>query len=90
MLIISSREFREHQKSYLDKIDEGIEILIRRGKSRSYKLTPVKEDDTLMSKEEFFAKLDKSSKQGRDGKALRIMPGELLSDFLKRTEECSI
>ena len=72
MLVISSREFRDKQKNYLDKVDEGIEILIRRGKNKSYKVTAVTEDDTLMSKEEFFAKIDRSIQQAKEGKVTRI------------------
>ena len=70
MLVISSREFREKQKSYLDKVDEGQEILIRRGKDRTYKVVPVTEDDTLMSKEEFFARVDRSLQDAREGKGI--------------------
>ncbi|HBL32713.1 MAG TPA: prevent-host-death protein, partial [Porphyromonadaceae bacterium] len=40
MIIISSKEFRNKQKSYLDKVDEGLEVLIRRGKGKSYKIVP--------------------------------------------------
>ncbi|MDR2969049.1 MAG: prevent-host-death protein [Tannerellaceae bacterium] len=60
MLVISSREFRDRQKSYLDKVDEGMEILIQRSRNKSYKIVPVTEDDTLMSKEDFFAKIDRA------------------------------
>jgi hypothetical protein len=41
-------------------VDEGVEILIQRGKNKSYKILPVRDDDTLMSKEEFFAKIDRA------------------------------
>lgn len=51
MLIISSREFRDNQASYLDRIDSGEEILVQRGKNKSYKIIPVSEEDTLISKE---------------------------------------
>lgn len=74
MLVISSREFRANQKTYLDKIDEGAEILIQRGRHKSYKLVPVTEDDTLMSKEEFFAKIDLAIKESEDGKAVKLTP----------------
>jgi len=68
MLIISTREFRDKQKSYLDKIDEGVEILIRRAKNKSYKITPVTEDDTLMSKEEYYAMLEEGFQSIKEGK----------------------
>jgi hypothetical protein len=51
MLVISSKEFRDKQKCYLDKVDEGMEILIQRGKNKSYKIVPVTEDDILTNKE---------------------------------------
>ena len=46
MLVVSSKEFRDNQKNYLDKIDEGIEILLHRGKNKAYRIIPVTEDDT--------------------------------------------
>jgi len=81
MIIVSSREFRDKQKSYLDRVDEGVELLIRRGKNKSYKIIPVKEDDTLMSKEEFFAKIDKALEEAEQGKVTRITSKEELSAF---------
>jgi len=74
MLVISSREFRANQKTYLDKIDQGAEILIQRGRHKSYKLVPVTEDDTLMSKEEFFAKIDLAIQESENGKAVKLTP----------------
>ena len=58
MLIVSTGEFRGKQKSYLDKVDSGTELIIQRSKNRSYRVVPVEEDDTLMTKEEFFAMVD--------------------------------
>ena len=86
MLVVSTREFRDNQKSYLDKIDAGIELLIQRGKRKTYKIIPVSDDDTLMSKEAFFAKIDRSIQQAKEGKVYSMLPNESLSDFLKRTE----
>jgi antitoxin YefM len=74
MLVISTREFRANQKSYLEKVDRGLELLIRRGKNKSYKIVPVKEDDSLMSKEEFYAKLDRSLEQYKNGEYEELTP----------------
>lgn len=81
MVIVSSREFRSKQKSYLDKVDEGVEVLITRGKNKSYRIVPVTEDDTLMSEEEFFAKIDKALEEAAQGKVTRIRSEEELSAF---------
>ena len=49
------------------------------------KLTAKKKSDpTLMTKEEFFAKIDRSLEQARQGQVHRMLPGESLDDFLKR------
>jgi len=68
MLVISTREFRDRQRSYLDKVDMGTEILIQRRKNKSYKIVPVTEDDTLMSKEEYFARLERGLQSIKEGK----------------------
>jgi len=84
MLVISSKEFRDNQKSYLDKIDEGIEILLQRGKNKAYRIIPVTEDDTLMSKEAFFAKIDKSIAEAREGNLETFDTVESLRNFLEK------
>jgi len=72
MLVISTREFRDRQRSYLDKVDTGTEIFIQRNKNKSYKIVPVTEDDTLMSKEEYFAKLERGLQSIKEGKGKRM------------------
>lgn len=44
------------------------------------------EDDTLMTKEEYFAKIDRSLQQAKEGKVMRMLPNESLDDFLKRVK----
>lgn len=70
MLVISSREFRDNQASYFDRVDNGEEILVQRSKNKSYKITSVTEDDTLMSKEAFFAKIDRALEEVKEGKGI--------------------
>lgn len=84
MLVVSAREFRENQKSYLDQVINGVELLITRGKKQAFKILPVTNDDTLMSKEEFFAKLDKAKEEIKEGKTIAMEPDEKLEDLLNR------
>lgn len=84
MLVVSAREFRENQKSYLDQVINGVELLITRGKKQAFKILPVTNDDTLMSKEEFFAKLDKAKEKIKEGKFVEMEPDETLEDLLNR------
>ncbi|MDR0938684.1 MAG: type II toxin-antitoxin system Phd/YefM family antitoxin [Mediterranea sp.] len=41
--IVSPQEFKKNQNAYLDKIDEGAEVLIERENERSYRVVPVQE-----------------------------------------------
>ena len=79
MLIISSREFRDNQASYLDRIDNGEEILLQRGKDKSYKIVPVTKEDTVISKE-FILSPDKDLQRAITGE-------ELLSRLKPRIEK---
>jgi|TARA_B110000495_G_C22756424_1_gene443013 antitoxin YefM len=66
MLVISSREFRQNQKQYFDKVDKGEQIIVQRGKDKSYRLTPITNDDMYFNKKmlarikESILELDKS------------------------------
>ena len=48
------------------------------------KLTTKKEDPTLMTKEEFFARVDEAREQIRRGEGIKMLPNESLDDFLRR------
>ena len=83
MLVVGSREFRNRQRNYLDKVDAGMEILIQRGRTKSYKVTAVPEKyDTLMSKEDFFAKIDQAVKEIEDGKGMVVKDRNELMAYL--------
>lgn len=47
MRIITSREFRDHQKKYFEMVDNNEQIIVKR-KNRAYKLVPVSDDDMLV------------------------------------------
>ena len=83
MLVVNSREFREKQTAYLNQVDKGAEILIRRGKNRSYKITPVVKDDTLMSEEELLAIIKQGRQDAKDGKGILIKTKEDLKSYFQ-------
>lgn len=82
MLIISSREFRANQKSYFERIDNGEEVIIKRQGKKSYKITPITEDDTVMSKEEFIQKINKSLQEIKEGKSITLRGEDEINKFL--------
>ena len=47
MVIVSSREFRDHQKKYFDLVDQNEQIIVQRGKNKAYVIVPLNEVDRL-------------------------------------------
>ena len=61
------------------------EPLMRRLTKFVRKLVKEREaDPTLMTKEEYYAMLDKAEQQIARGEGMKMLPGEDLKDFLKR------
>ena len=50
MLVISTREFREKQGTYLNMAKEGKDIILKSRNNGSFKLIPVAESDMLIEK----------------------------------------
>ena len=48
------------------------------------KVVAKKSDPTLMTKEEFFAKLDEAEREIAEGKGIKMLPNESLDEFLRR------
>ncbi len=82
MLIISSREFRANQKSYFERVDNGEEIIVQRKGNKSYKISAISGDDTLMSKSEFIEKINISLQQITEGKATTLKGEDEITNFL--------
>jgi len=81
MLVISSREFRQNQRLYFDKVDKGENIIVQRGKDKAYALTPVSEDD-LYFNAEMIKKIKKSMKQAENGQVTTISSSEEIKELL--------
>ena len=81
MLVISSRELRQNQKMYFEKVDKGEQIIVQRGKDKAYTLTPVNEDDIYFNAE-MAEKIKQSIKQVEEGKVKRVTTPEGISNLL--------
>ena len=84
MLVISSREFRANTGRYLDMVAKGMDVILKSRDWGSFRLTPVKESDIVMSEKEFYEKLDRSIMQAKEGKVIRQQDGESIDDFVNR------
>ena len=81
MLVISSREFRQNQRLYFDKVDNGENIIVQRGKDKAYALTPVSGDDVYFNAE-MIKRIKESSQQAKDGKYVTLSSSEDIKDLL--------
>jgi hypothetical protein len=61
------------------------ENLLKRAAKYLRKLVAEKQaDPTKFTREEFFARIEESRQQAREGKVHRMLPGETLDEFLDR------
>lgn len=60
------------------------EPLMRRLTNYAKRLVKEKQDPTLMTEEEFFAKIERAEQQMERGEGMELLPGEDLTSFLKR------
>lgn len=81
MLVISSREFRQNQKQYFDRVDKGEHIIVQRGKDKSYALTLVTDDD-LYFNSAMINRLKQSILEIKNKDATTLNTSEQISDLL--------
>lgn len=72
MLVISSREFRQNQKLFLNLVDNNEQVVIHRGKDKAYKIVPVIPEDICMTEVEFYNKIDNSIRQAENGQVTHL------------------
>ena len=81
MKVVSSRDFRSRMGEYLREALTS-EVVIKSRDFGYFKLVPLTEDDTLMTKEEFFAKIDRAIERVRAGQYTEVSTKEELTAFL--------
>lgn len=82
MLVISSREFRSKQAEYMDKVDNGEQIIIRCGKNKAYALIPITKSDFYYTPD-MLAKINKAIEDSKAGKVTKIKTIEELKLVIK-------
>jgi len=81
VIIISSSEFRNNQKKYLDRVDKGEQVIVQRGEDKAYALTPITDDDQYFTPE-MIKKIEKSIQQIKDGESITFnTPAEMRAYF---------
>ncbi len=60
------------------------EALMKKLSKYVARLVKAKNDPTVMTREEFYAKIEKGEEDYRQGKTFAMLPGESYADFRKR------
>lgn len=81
MTVVSIRDFRANQGKYLDLAANGESVILTSRKGH-FKITPISEDDSVVSKKEFFARIDEARKSLAEGKGVSISGKEELDSLL--------
>ncbi|MBW8326057.1 MAG: prevent-host-death protein [Prolixibacteraceae bacterium] len=79
ILEVTSRQFRDKQKTFFELADSGEKVVIKRGKKQAYVLTPI--DDDLYFTPEMLIKIDKSIQHAKEGNVRKLTP-ELQKELL--------
>ena len=74
MTVVSIRDFRANQSKYLGLAAGGDSVILT-SRAGSFKIVPITEDDSLVSKKEFFARID-------EGKGTSVSSKEELDSLL--------
>ena len=80
VLEVTSRQFRDRQKTFFDLADTGRQIIIRRGKKQAYALAPINDDDLYFTPE-MEAKIERALQQYKEGKHTVISTEEGINHF---------
>ena len=81
MVVISSREFRQNQKLYFEMVDNGEQIIVQRGKNKSYTLTPISLEDTYFNPA-MLKRIQESLDQIKNGQSKKISTKEEITELL--------
>ncbi len=84
MKVISMRDFRNEQTKYLKMAKKGEDIILKSRSEGSFRLKPITDNDSLMTKEEFYAKIKNGLKQIENGEVYDMLPNETTDEFIDR------
>lgn len=83
MMIISSREFRDHQKKYFDLIDQDEQIVVQRGKDKAYVIVPLNDVDRLSVNNQLIQTVQEAEAEYSKNKTIQIKdPGNIWENIL--------
>jgi antitoxin YefM len=77
MIVISTREFRQNLKKYLDLIDQNERVIIKRGKGKVYEISNEVKNDRFFDDPIVQERLAKSIQSYSEGKTVKLSDDQL-------------
>ncbi len=81
MIIVSARDFRANQGKFLDLAASGESVILTSRKGQ-FRIIPVTVDDSVVSKKDFFSRVDDARRKIAEGKGLFVSGKEKLDSLL--------
>lgn len=72
MEVISTREFRDNQKKYLDLIDQKVRVVVQRGRNKAYELRSITDTDYILSDPEIMQSIQQGIEDIKAGRVTKI------------------
>lgn len=77
---ITTTEFRQNQKKYLDEVAQGVQIILYRGKEL-FRISSI--DKNILFDEETQRQIEQGRKEWQEGKCVRCADSNELHSFLE-------
>jgi hypothetical protein len=77
MVVVSTREFRQNLKKYLDLIDKNERVIIQRGNDKIYEISNTVKNDRFFDDPVIQQRLAKSIESYNEGKTVKLTDDQL-------------
>lgn len=77
MVVVSTREFRQNLKKYLDLIDKNERVIIQRGKDKIYEISNNVKNDRFFDDPAIQERISKSLQSYNEGKTVKLSDDQL-------------
>lgn len=69
MIVVSSKEFRDNQAQYFNCVDNGEQVIVQRGRNKSYSINQVTDNDLYFTPK-MLAKIERALAQSERGEGV--------------------
>lgn len=77
MVVVSTREFRQNLKKYLDLIDKNERVIIQRGNDKIYEISNNVKNDRFFDDPAIQERISKSLQSYNEGKTVKLSDDQL-------------